>query len=211
MSNAWMLRPYPHDTLRINEFLSKNIVAIGWPGIGDLTGTPREQLKTILSNPPYNYSSLKLGNVYGTIDIVVNQMQVDDLVIVPNDNEIHFCQIKSDYFYDLKLDNNQDGYPHQRQVVWLKMINRKDLPMELRSSLKAQQTATNLTKHYETIKSLAYGNPLPIPTSTNITSSYVSVDYPLRPDVMVTVSIPKDITKTESERLGDFIKTIYFQ
>lgn len=210
MSNAWLLRPIPNDHLRINEFISKKIVAIGWWATGDLTGETRSQIKERLSKPPFNYSSLKLGQNYGTVDIFVNQMHVGDIVVVPDDAEIHFCQIKSDYLYDPKLANDQDGYPHQRQVVWLKTVSRTDLPMDLRSSLKAQQTATNLTKHYATIEALAFGKSLPLQSTSTSPSNLVSVDYPLRPDVMIKVAVPRDITAAEAERLGDFIKTLHW-
>ena len=37
MCNAWIVRPYPHGKYRIKEFLANNMIAIGWPGIGDLS------------------------------------------------------------------------------------------------------------------------------------------------------------------------------
>src|SRR5659263_189072 len=110
MSNSWLLRPSSHGKNRMTEFLSDNIIAIGWPGIGDLSGKTREQIKTILSQPPYKLSSLALGSAYATVDIFVNQMAIDDLVLVPNGDDIHFCIIKSKYFLDPNYDSDQFGY-----------------------------------------------------------------------------------------------------
>jgi len=31
MKNTWIVRPKPHGILRMKEFLSQNIVAVGWP------------------------------------------------------------------------------------------------------------------------------------------------------------------------------------
>lgn len=211
MSKAWMLRPEPHGHNRISEFLSNNIIAIGWPFIDDLTGKSREEIKNLLAAPPYNYASLKLGNAYGTVDILVNQMEKDDLVLVPNNEDIYFCQIKSSYQYVSALDNDQDGYPHQRKVTWLAPTKRENLPMDIRSSLKAQQTATNLSKYYDVIKAIAYGKEIPLHSTANLAVNYVSVDYPLRPNEKITITVPQDITKIEAERLGDFIKTIYYK
>lgn len=211
MSNAWMCRPSPNEINYMSEFLAGNLIAIGWPGINDLTGKTRDQIKDILSGPPYNYESLKLGTAYATVNLFVNQMQVDDLVLVPNDDDIHFCIIKSDYYYDANYDNDTVGYPHQRKVEWLSSTSRDNLPMELRGSLRSPRTASNLSKHFEAIKALAYENPLPESQVVNEEDSFVTVDYPLRLDVMAKVTVPKNITKTESERLGDFIKTLYFQ
>jgi predicted Mrr-cat superfamily restriction endonuclease len=195
----------------MSEFLTRNIVAIGWPGINDLTGKTREQIKDILSQPPYEYESLELGNAYATVDLFVNQMNIDDLVLVPNGDDIHFCIIKSSYYFDANYDSDTLGYSHQRKVEWLSSTSRINLPMDLRKSLRVHRTTADLTNHYETIKALAYGSALPQSQEANEDDSCVSVDYPLRPDVLVTVSIPRDITRMEAERLGNFIKTLYFQ
>ena len=50
---AWLIRPRPHEIYRMPEFKTKNIVAIGWPGIGDITGMSREDLKQTLADAPY--------------------------------------------------------------------------------------------------------------------------------------------------------------
>jgi restriction system protein len=211
MSNGWLLRPSPHGISRMSEFLANNIIGIGWPGIGDLSGKTREQIKSILSQPPYRLTSLELGNAYATVDIFVNRMNVDNLVLVPDGDDIHFGIIKSNYFFDTKYDSDAVGYSHQRRVEWLSSTLRKNLPMDLRKSLKVHRATADLSGYYEVIKTLAYGADLSQTNSFNNENAIVSVDYPLRPEVLVTVTVPRDITRTESERLGDFIKTLYFE
>lgn len=211
MPKAWLLRPSPHGNNRMKEFLSGSFIAIGWPGIGDLTGKTREQIKEILSKPPYEYESLELGNAYATVDIFVNQMDIGDLVLVPNGNDIHFGIIKSDYGFDLRYDAKTLGYSHQRRVKWLTLTLRGNLPMNLRKSLRVHRATADLSKHFDIIEALAYGNDLPQDPDSHDQSFFVSVDYPLRPDVTATVVVPRDISKAESERLSDFIKTLYFQ
>jgi len=191
----------------MKEFLNDGLIACGWPRTGDLNGKTRENLKAILGKPPYSYGSLELGQSYGSLDILVNQMEIGDLVLVPDGSEINIGEITSDYRYDASLANDTDGYPHQRDVEWLKKLLRTDLSGVLRSSLRAQQTATNLTKHFDEINALAYGTKPPISLAAD---NFVSTEYPLRPDVLVKISVPKDITKVEAERLGDFIKTLYY-
>ena len=51
-------------------------------------------------------------------------MQVGDFVLVPDGDDIYFCKVTSDYFIDQLLDNNTDGYPHQRKVKWLSDTSR---------------------------------------------------------------------------------------
>ncbi|MEH7009220.1 hypothetical protein V7087_00115 [Neobacillus niacini] len=211
MANAWLLRPSPHGNNRMREFLEDNIIAIGWPGIGDLSGKSREQIKTTLSEPPYELTSLELGNAYATVDIFVNKKNINDLILVPNGDDIHFGIIKSDYFFDPRFDSDDIGYSHQRKVEWLSTKRRTDLPMNLRKSLKVHRATADLSEHYGVIKALANGEDLPQYNTSESVDTLVSVDYPLRPDFMVNVKVPRDITRTESERLGEFIKTLFFE
>lgn len=89
MRNAWLIRPVPHGIPRVTEFKEKGIIAVGWPCIGNLKGKSREDLKHLLSLPPYSLTGLALGNAYATIDIFVNQMEVGDLLLMPNGEDIY--------------------------------------------------------------------------------------------------------------------------
>lgn len=203
--NAWLVRPIPHGTNRINEFRTQNIIAIGWPKIGDLTGLSREELKTLLNGPPYELDGLELGNAYATIDIFVNQMNIGDTVLVANGDDIYFAEITSDYQFDISVD--PDGFSHQRQVRWLSNTSRKELSKELRSSLKVHRTTANLSHHVDEIKALATGNPVSR-VAQSVTT--INVSYPLRSDFTVEFKIPADISKTEAERLSTYFRSLYF-
>lgn len=204
--NTWLVRPIPHGTNRIREFRAQNIIAIGWPNIGTLTGLSREDLKSLLSGPPYNLSGLELGNAYATVDIFVNQMQKGDIVLVANGDDIYFAELTSDYQFNISVD--PQGYSHQRHVKWLSDTSRKKLSKELRSSLKVHRTTANLSHHVDEIKALAAGTPV----SNKITQPNVaiSVSYPLRSDFSVEFKIPANITKTEAERLSIYLRSLYF-
>lgn len=58
MRNAWLIRPVPHGIPRVTEFKEKGIIAVGWPCIGNLKGKSREDLKHLLSLPPYSLTGL---------------------------------------------------------------------------------------------------------------------------------------------------------
>lgn len=211
MLQAWLLRPSPSGKNRLAEFKQDNIIAIGWPDVGNLSGKNHDQIKSSLAAPPYEYTSIKLGTVSAMLDIFVNRMNVDDLVLVPDGNDINFFIVQSEYFFDTQHANKDTSeYPHQRTISWLSSKQRKNLPIELRKSLKIPHTTADLSKHYDVIKALAYDEDLPQQSSETEEESTVSVDYPIRPNLNISLRIPKGITKTEAERLGDFIKTIYF-
>ena len=191
MRNAWLIRPVPHGIPRVTEFKEKGIIAVGWPCIGNLKGKSREDLKHLLSLPPYSLTGLALGNAYATIDIFVNQMEVGDLLLMPN-------------YLDAAVDSNEEGYPHQRTAKWITNTSRKDLSMELRSSLKVHRTTANLSHHIDEIEALCKGEKLAV------TTDYIEVTYPLRADFEVSFKIPKDISKDEAQRLSSYFASLYF-
>jgi predicted Mrr-cat superfamily restriction endonuclease len=199
--NTWLIRPVPHGINRLQEFRTRNIIAIGWPQIGNLSGQSRESIKKLLASPPNNYTGLVLGNAYATIDIFVNRINTGDIVLVPNGDDIYFAEVTTGYFFDDSFVN--EGYPHQRKVKWLADTSRESLSKELRSSLKVHRTAADLSRHSTEIAALATGNPLPV-TKT------IDVSYPLRPDFSVVFKIPADITKTEADRLSTYLRSLYY-
>lgn len=203
---AWLVRPYPDgSTKRLEEFKSGQFVAIGWPGIGDLTGKSREDLKEILSGDPYNYSGLILGNAYATIDILVNRMEVGDYLLIPDGDDIYFAVVDSNYLFDKAVDNDAAGYPHQRKIKNMTSSHlRSELSKALRSSLKVHRTTADLSKHYDEIKALAEGGAFSAPVND------VEVSYQLRPDYAVTLAVPANITKTEAKRLSMYIESLFF-
>lgn len=208
-TQAWLVRPYPGKNRRLNEFRQKDIVAVGWPGIGDLTGRSREELKRLLSQPPYSYKDRELGNHYATIDILVNRIQPGDLVLVPDGDDIYFAEITSGYLYDPTVDNSIDGYPHQRTVAWFPVsVSRNDLSKELRVSLRAPRTAADLSHHIREIDALAHGRVFSPDQADS--SGVTQVSYPLRPSYTIAFTIPNNITKQEAQRLSQYFSSLYF-
>ncbi len=146
MKTAWVIRPYPHDIYRVKDFLNENIIAIGWPGIGDLTGIDKDELKNRLKNKyKYKYTSNQsLGQNAGVIFRFVNDVKRDDYVLMPDGPIVYIGKVlKDNYKYNNENDNNVEGYPHQREVEWLvdkRAIYRKLLTGRVFDSLKGQQT-----------------------------------------------------------------------
>ena len=204
MKNAWMLRPFPNEKDAMQEFLDQNLLAVGWSELEDLTGKGREQMEKELVKV-YQLSGQSLGRAKATLDIVVNQMKIGDLILTPYGEDIHLGQVESVYEY-VPADKDK-GYPHQRKIHWCSRVSRSDLSEELRGSLRARSTAANLSKHKVEIQALAEGRPVP---QTAKKQDTIPLTYPLRPDFMIRMEIPKDMSREESERLGTYIKTLYF-
>ncbi len=207
MKKAWLLRPYPHNTdiCRIDEFRKENIIAIGWWELNDLTGKTREEIKSLLEQKPYGLKSVKLGHSYATVDIFVNGIQKDDLVLCPNGGDIYLGMVVGEYRYDSIYANDKYGYPHCREVKWLKHISREELSKQLRRSLKVHRTTADLSKHYQEIYALANDETWDNEDNT------IDLIYPLRPDFNITLTIPKDMSKIEAERLSLYFSTLFFK
>ena len=206
---TWLLRPMPHNILRINEFINSNIIAIGWPDISSLQGKTKSEIHEALSHHPLNYDPQELGIATSTVNSFVNEMREGDFVVVPNKNDIYFAKITTDYFYD---STKKDlGYPHQRTVEWIKgPIRRDKIFDDLKKSLRAPRTIADLSAHTDTLLTFLSNSSSTTLTSVVEEDIYATFEYPIRLGLVATIKIPKDITPTEASRLGDFVKTLYF-
>ena len=147
MSNAWIIRSKPHGQNRLQDFLEKNIVGIGWPGIGKLSEIEsKNDIWKKLEKGGYskNRSNRAIAQDVGTIHRFTKEMKKNDYVLVPNGSEIYIGKILEDNpIYVEELDNNSDGFCHQRKVEWFfskKSINKKVMTSRLYDSFKGQST-----------------------------------------------------------------------
>ena len=81
-ARAWAVRPNPCHINRMHEFLAHGMVAIGWPGLGDLTGVDRDEIRRRLEPQPYTGGDpRKIGRQSGELDRFVNEMTAADFVV----------------------------------------------------------------------------------------------------------------------------------
>ena len=203
--NAWLVRPQPNNVNKVAVFRSKNIVAIGWPELGDFSNTSREQIKELLAASSYQLEGIELGSAYATIDIFVNQMKEGDLILMPDGADIYFGKLVGSYFYNSAIGCDDENYPHQRKVEWLSDVSRGELSKGLRSSLKVHRTTANLSQHVKEIDALAHGKQPTVQTKD------IPVAYPLRSDYTVTFQVPADLTADEARRLSEYFLNLYFK
>ncbi len=106
-------------------FLKKNVVAIGWENMGDLSliKPEREEFKVKVLEA---YPETKPGAVplaAGQPFRFIHEIKVGDVVVYPskNDRQVHIGIIQGDYKYNPTLDKN---FPHMRSVKWEKTLPR---------------------------------------------------------------------------------------
>ena len=137
MIRAWLIRPLPLNGVnRVKEFKENGFVAIGWPKTGSLKGKTKEEIRALISQPPYSYAGVILGNYTATIDIFVNQMRVGDLLLMPNGEDIHLGQIVGDYDFDPRRRRGGVPSPAPSGVVDVRLAQGRLVP---RAALGAQK------------------------------------------------------------------------
>lgn len=111
-------------TLNDNLFLKKNVIAIGWKRMGDLSkiASDRGSFKEHYAKV---YTEASKGNVAtsaGMLFRFVCEAQTGDYVIFPSkiDRKINIGIIESEYYYC----ETEDEYVQQRRVKWLKHLPR---------------------------------------------------------------------------------------
>ncbi|MDR1081915.1 MAG: hypothetical protein LBQ79_13390 [Deltaproteobacteria bacterium] len=141
----WAVRPEPNFTHRLADFLSNDMVAIGWPGIGDLGGgLTRDDIKERLSSTFEHYakdSKHELSVASGILDRFVNVLAAGDLVMVPNGEDVYVSELTGGYVYHPELDGTgpDQGYPHWRSVRYFKgdrpYCKISELPLGVRRAI----------------------------------------------------------------------------
>lgn len=136
---VWMVRA-GRDSLFIEEFLSRSMVAIGWAPLGDLTSVrSREQISEMVSQywPDNNkfQHSISVGQVYRFRE----ELTPGKAVITYDSGRriYHLGVVAGDYAYHPEFDPE---LVHTRSVHWERQISRDDLSAEAKNSLGAIST-----------------------------------------------------------------------
>jgi restriction system protein len=136
---VWMVRA-GRDSVYIDEFLSRQMVAIGWTRIGDLSNVhSREQLSQLVEQawPENNkfQNSASVGQVYRFREEIVPGKTV--VTYDSNRRVYHLGTVTGDYVYHPEYDPE---LVHTRSVRWEKEVSRDVLSAESKNTLGAIST-----------------------------------------------------------------------
>ena len=210
MPKAWIVRATINGTNYAKAFYDESTIAIGWGRYAAFEGLTKKEIKELLAKEPYNLSALDLGNAHNSVNNFVNEMALNDLVLIPNGEDIYFVEVIGEYSGTRGYPfNNWKDIQNVRKVKQLAIKSRTDLSIELRKKFKVRGDVVDVTLHYEEIEAIAFGKEY-VPSEKTI-SKMVAVSFPLRPDVNVEFSVPSDMTDDEALKLSKFFETIYFK
>jgi hypothetical protein len=133
-------------------FLKQNMLAIGWPAIGDLNKLP-ESREAINSALKHAY----LGQKPGWYPIATGQlyrfryeMQNGDLIVYPskNDRLIHIGTVTGDYRFAQDIHSH---YSNIRPVKWINAVQRSQFSDGASNELNSALTLFKIAKHADEI------------------------------------------------------------
>ena len=145
----WMVRAGKGAFL-IDEFESRNIVALGW-GIGDLTNVSSEEIKRRIEEKFPNDNKYKIGIISSQIIKFRYNIKKGDYVLSYNTSSRKFLlgKITSDYYFSTELDKigeNYKDYNDTRNVIWLGEVPRDNLKVSTKNTLGAITTLFNINE-----------------------------------------------------------------
>ena len=145
--NVFQMKSKPHGIERFEQFVHDHFVAIGWPGIGDLTGASKDRIRELLEQK-YNYTGQQLATYLGAVNAFVNTMKSGDIVLITKyDDRVYVFEV-GEYKYVEEFDND-DGMCHQREATLLKVIDKSDLNMDVQELLRNRGTITQFKYNYK--------------------------------------------------------------
>jgi restriction system protein len=122
-SFLWVIRAGAQGEMD-EVFLKKNLLAIGWPAVGDLVslGT-QEKLRAAVAATHQNMKAGAIPVVAGQLRRFAHEMKLGDLVIYPSkiDGRYHLGKVAGPYRHDPSVDVH---YCNVRPVEWIKDIAR---------------------------------------------------------------------------------------
>lgn len=111
-------------TLDDSLFLQKNVIAIGWRDMGDLSKLPdnRDAYKEKYRNVYTDAKKGAIGTSAGMLYRFVHELQIGDYIVFPSkiDRKINIGTVESEYMYNPEANR----YVQQRKVKWLKHLPR---------------------------------------------------------------------------------------
>ena len=143
----FQIRSIPHGVERFQMFMDESFVCIGWPGLGNLENTSKDEMRNIIATA-YGTTGHKAGHTLGQVNAFVNTMKNGDIAIVANKGYAYFASV-GDYEYEPQYDNETDGMCHRRSVQWLGKLPQNELNSSIQALLRNRNTIAEYPGSFE--------------------------------------------------------------
>lgn len=137
--SMWMVRA-GEDAIKFHDFKEKNIIAIGWKEVGNITNIKDQaKIKELIRAAYPKDKPGKIAISAGQVSRFRFEFNIGDHVITYNPEERKYLvgEITGEYEYNTKLI---EGYPNVRKVKWIQEIERDRLSTSTKNTLGAIST-----------------------------------------------------------------------
>jgi restriction system protein len=139
MNDIWFVRA-GKESIYAEDFIQKNIVALGWPEMGDFdTTSTKAKLIPIYQQTYTTHTDGQAQNGVSQLVRFIQEIKVGDMIMTHDrDKQLYYIgEIISGCKWDPNLINE---LPRIREVLWKTHIPRSSLSGEAKNSLGAIQT-----------------------------------------------------------------------
>ncbi|MEK4045677.1 hypothetical protein NSU18_18670 [Paenibacillus sp. FSL H8-0048] len=144
---------------KFNEFVTGGFIAIGYPGLDDLCGLNKQEIRERLERV-YHENPARTRYHLGMVNAFCNSMSPGDFVLIEdrNNGNVHVGVLGA---YSFKGNLDDVGLSHQRSVDWKAVIPRSELTTELKEFIRNRPSITQFKHPIEVAKLERYLNQQP--------------------------------------------------
>ena len=149
----WLVRA-GEDGYLIKEFVAREVIAIGWHKISDLSAvTSQEEIKERYNRAYPDAKPVKARLAVSMICRFRFTLEMDQKVVTydPQQREYLIGNITSDYYHNTdEISEAISNYAHLRRVDWLVRVSRDALSVSSRNSLGSSLTLFSVNEEVST-------------------------------------------------------------
>jgi restriction system protein len=159
------------------HFLKRNVVALGWNTMQDLTRLPgdREAFKKHVAEMYPDKKPGGIRNSAGQLYRFVYEMKRGDIIVYPSkqDRHIHLGRVEGEYRYD---PHSEPGYPHVRDVKWQESVPRSQFSQGALYEIGSALSLFQVKNYADEFRAALEGKILPRPVTQDETVAAVAED-----------------------------------
>ncbi len=189
-------------------FRIDNLVAIGWPEVGDLSelAADREQFRVAVQRS-YLGSDVKPGaiSVYaGMLFRFACEMKEGDIVVYPSkiERQIHIGRVVGPYMFS---DSRNPAFPNRRKVRWDRSYPRSDFTLGAQAKTNSALTLFQVKNYADEFLAALAGNANAVDTASDVTVSKVEQETAQTTADFILTTLARDF---KGKALEEFVAAL---
>lgn len=196
--NYYRVRAFPDQKDKFKEFMSENYIAIGWPDVGDINGSSKQDISTKLSKHYPELNDQARGLTTGFLTRF-SKMNPGDIILIPyyKEDTLVLAEVTEPYQYNDKYYASHTT--HRVKIKELRRITVNDIPSDLKKSIDAITTLISLDKYATTIDHLISDEQMSVKKDNRI--AIISDNSVKKISLYISNNVSKDDLKEFFKRI----------